>query len=390
MEKNGEESNPIRSDSEEKFYETAAIHEGARFLAQEGKLLCLVGKWGSGKTSTAKQVYTKLSQTPPIIIRDILKFEVGKQPVILDEAINKGISEVEKNHLKEKIQQLYENMSHLSIKPFIILTLDEDMESVYDYVKSLVSSENEIKFIDLSKSLTKGDRTQILSLQFRTLSPGKDFSKVEQLALKGNNHSLGYPEICALFCRCVSFQNAGPAVFCYRPLHYLKRHLQKMHDSEDNNKFLMLVYMSLNEMMIDLAASNDMLRDLLHIKKRNRNTKTLKQTDVQECADIEMHESEAIMYDMDREFLDSLLPGEFVVKEANGIYRLQHYVIKRMTLIVFGTYNFEKLLQISKREDLQGWIEEKKIISLSNPLIDIKPVLRIKGDLWEQYQSKMG
>lgn len=393
---NGEESNRLLSEIEEQFYETAAFHEGAKFIADEGgKLLCLVGKWGSGKTSTAKMVYTEVSQTPPIIIRDILQFKVGDQPVILDEAINKGISEIEKNLLKEKIQQLYENMSHSPIKSFIILTLDKDMESVYDYVNSLVSSENEIKFIDVSKSLTKGDRTQILSLQFRTLHPEKDFSKVEQLALKGKNHSLGYPEICALFCRC-NFQNVGPAVFCYSPLHYLKCYLQKMHDSKDNSKFLMLVYMSLNEMMIDLTESNDMLSELLHIKKRNSITRTLEPNnpsgaEIQECADIEMHESEPIRYDMDREFLDSLLPREFVVKEAKGtIYRLQHYVIKRMTLIVFGTYNFEKLLQISKREDLQGWIEESGFFSVSNPLNDIQPVLKIKGDLWKQYQSKMG
>lgn len=278
-------------------------------------------------------------------------------------------------------------MSPLPIKAFIILTLGENMEAFFDYVKTLVSSESEIKFIDLSKSLTKGDRTQIISSQFRTLCTKKNFSQVEQLALKGNDKSLGYPEICTLFCRCPEFQNVGPAVFCNRPLYYLKRYLEIMHNSEDNKKFLMLVYISLNEMMIDLAASNDMLRDLLHIKKRNRNTRTLKQTDVQQCADIEMHESEAIMYDMDREFLDSLLPGEFVVKEANGIYRLQHYVIKRMTLIVFGTYNFEKLLQIS--EDLQGWIEQSGLLSDSNPLIDIKPVLRIKKHLWEQYRRKM-
>lgn len=60
-----------------------------------------------------------------------------------------------------------------------------------------------------------------------------------------------------------------------------------------------------------------------------------------------------------------------------------------MTLIVFGTYNFEKLLQISKREDLQGWIEQSGLLSDSNPLIDIKPVLRIKKHFWEQYLRKM-
>lgn len=54
-------------------------------------------------------------------------------------------------------------MSHFATKPFIILTLGENIEAFFDYVKGFVSSESDIKFIDVSKSLTKGDRTQILS-----------------------------------------------------------------------------------------------------------------------------------------------------------------------------------------------------------------------------------
>lgn len=158
------------------FHKTAAFHEGVNFIAGGGKLLCLVGQWGSGKTSTAKQVCLEVSNTQPIIIRDILEFEVGDRPVILDEAIYKGISEVEMVTLRRKIQQFYENMSHLPIKAFILLTLGENMEAFFDYVKTLVSSESEIKFIDLSKSLTKGDRTPILSLQIRTLCTKTNFS----------------------------------------------------------------------------------------------------------------------------------------------------------------------------------------------------------------------
>lgn len=358
-------------------------------------MLCLVGKWGSGKTSTAKQVFqvfTEVSQTPLTIINDLLQFEVGHQPVILDEAIYKGISDVEKEHLKEKIQQLYVNMSHSASKSFIILTLGENMEAFFDYVKSLVPSESDIKFIDVSKSLTKGDRTQILSSQFRSLHPEKDFSKVEQLALKGKDHSLGYPEICTLFCRCYEYQNVVPTVFCTRPLYFLKGYLEIMHNSKDNKKFLMLVYISLNKMMIDFKESNEMLHDLLFIMKRNSNIRTFgpnnpSGAEIQECADIEMHGAE-LKNDMSKEFLESLIPKEFVVKEEKeNIYRLQHYVIKRMTLIVFGTYNFETLLKFSKQEDLQGWIEKSGFFS--NPLTDLKPVLEIKGNQWRQYQSKM-
>lgn len=64
-----------------------------------------------------------------------------------------------------------------------------------------------------------------------------------------------------------------------------------MHNSEDNKKFLMLVYISLNEMVIDLNDSNDMLHELLLIKKRNSNTQTVG-AEIQECTDIEMHGAE--------------------------------------------------------------------------------------------------
>lgn len=367
------------------------------FIDGGGKLLCLVGQWGSGKTSTAKQVYFQVSKTQPIIVRDILQFKVGDRPVILDEAIYKGISEVEMENLREKIQQMHVNITPSTTKQFIILTLGENMEAFFDYIKTLVSSESEIKFIDLSKSLTKGDRIHILSSQFRTLCPGKNFSKVEKLALKGKEKSLGYPEICALFSMCPGFQNVVPLEFCNRPLHHLKRYLEIMHNSKDNKKFFMLVYISLNEMMIDLNVSNDMLHDLLLITKRNSNTQTVGPNnppgaEIQECTDIEMHGAEPIKYEMSKEFLDLLIPKEFVVQEEKEtIYRLQHYVIKRMTLIVFGTYHFEKLLHFSKREDLRGWIEEEgRFFTVFNPFSDIKPVLRIKGGLWKQYQSKIG
>lgn len=116
--------------------------------------------------------------------------------------------------------------------------------------------------IDVSKSLTKGDRTQILSSQFQSLCPNKDFIRVEQLALKGKDHSLGYPEICALISRCSAFQES-PVLFCNVPLRYLKSYLENMHKSDVKKEFLMLVFPSLNQMKINVNNQNDMLFEIL-------------------------------------------------------------------------------------------------------------------------------
>nr|XP_022299515.1 uncharacterized protein LOC111108172 isoform X2 [Crassostrea virginica] len=48
------------------FHKTAAFHEAIRYLKNDGKLLVLIGIWGSGKTKTAKEVYRmyELRSTP--------------------------------------------------------------------------------------------------------------------------------------------------------------------------------------------------------------------------------------------------------------------------------------------------------------------------------------
>lgn len=176
-----------------------------------GKIPCFGGRWGSGRTSTAKQVYAAVTKSPPIIISDPLSFDVSKhyKPIILDYAFSKGISQTETELLRKKINTLFKNVSSSTSdsKVFIILKLDEDMTTVPEFVKSLVA-QKEAKFIDLSKSLTKGDRTQILSSQFETFCSNEDFSKVENLAMVGNDSSLGYREICALISRCRAFQKS--------------------------------------------------------------------------------------------------------------------------------------------------------------------------------------
>lgn len=66
--------------------------------------------------------------------------------------------------------------------------------------------------------------------------------------------------------------------------------------------------------------------------------------------------------------------------------RLQHDVIKRMTLIVFGTHHFDKLLELSEPEELKVWVKEKQIF---DPQGDIKPVLEIDREQWIQFQAKL-
>lgn len=389
-------------DSEEPFFKSSAFHEGMNFLKNGGKLLCLIGQWGSGKTSTAKQVYLSVSDPAidPNIIRDPLTFNVGNQPVIFDDAISKEITEIEKDQLRDKIKTLYENMSCSGTKPFIIITLNKDMEHLYGFVKSLTPCTEYIKFINLSKKLTKGDRNQILHSQFESFCKNKEFSKVEQLALKGKDSSLGYPEICALFSRCRAFQNAGPVLFCNRPLQCLKKHLENMHKSEDNEKFLMLVYMSLNQMEIDVNISNDMLFEILRscafgTTNSNKNSitkKMLTKSTITELSDADMdmnYVTRPKTNDEDKEYMKTLLSKEFVVRKAGTtIYRLQHDVIKRMALIVFGTYHFNELLKFSKQDELKGFIRKEITLSFNHiKQGDIEPVLEIKKRHWKEHQA---
>ena len=83
---------------------------------------------------------------------------------------------------------------------------------------------------------------------------------------------------------------------------------------------------------------------------------------------------------------------EFVDKvPKTSKYRLQHDVIKRMTLIVFGTFHFDKLLELSKPEDLEGWIKEGNTVNtIKSSSDDIVPLLFIDKGMNLQYEQKMG
>lgn len=89
----------------------------------------MVGPWGSGKTSTAKQVYESVINSAQIIIHNSLTFSVNDRPLIFDTAISKEITEVEMDQFRDKIKTLYENLSRFGRNLLIIITLNEDMEN---------------------------------------------------------------------------------------------------------------------------------------------------------------------------------------------------------------------------------------------------------------------
>lgn len=76
--KKGDEESPLigHDKLEKPFYKTSAFHEGVKFINNGGKILCLVGRWGTGKRSTAKQVYWAVTNSSPIVISDPITFDV--------------------------------------------------------------------------------------------------------------------------------------------------------------------------------------------------------------------------------------------------------------------------------------------------------------------------
>nr|XP_022301278.1 uncharacterized protein LOC111109456 isoform X1 [Crassostrea virginica] len=423
--KKNETSNSLGNS--EPFHRTKAFHEAIQYLENGGTFLVLSGIWGSGKTKTAKEVYRSVTGKSPTIITDLQKFdcEEQNQALIFDEAISGNLSFGEMKNLQDNIKlwlakvsngkkprlakvsngkkpwlakmsigkstglekisiehSLLENKSTCETKPFIIFTSVGDQKSIFDYITSAASDKN-LKVINLNNSLTKGDRTQILYSHFTISCPNKDFSKIEDLATMGKNESLGYPEMCVMFCRCDDFQKNKGVDFCKSPLRSLRDHLEEMYHSE-KNKFFMLVYMSLNQMEMDVENPDEMLFHELETCKIHNQTQAEPSVDTK--IEIVQHG------EMDSGNINSLISCEFVDKvPKSSKYRLQHYVIKRMTLIVFGTFHFGKLLELSKPEDLKGFIKEEGIVTkVENAVGDIMPYLIIGGEKWLQYQQKIG
>ena len=325
-------------------------------------------------------MYRSVTVKSPAIITDLEKvdWEEQNQALIFDEAIPEDLSEGEMRRLQEKIKAWLERVSTNETKTFIIFTSVEDRKSTFAYITS-AAFDNNLKVINLNDRLTKGDRTQLLNSHFTLLCPKKEFSKIEDLATKGKHESLGYPEICVLFCRCHAFQKIKGAKFCKKPLRFLKLYLEDMYHSQQN-KFLLLVYMSLNQMEIDVKNPNEMLFNELETCKSHKP----KQADPLVGPKTEIVRLSKV------EDIQSLMSWGFVDKVPNtSKYRLQHDVIKRMTLIVFGTFHFDKLLELSKPEDLEGWIKEDGVFMKQKKFFgDIIPILLVNEHKWERYVYK--
>lgn len=428
----------IKPDIDVPFFKTKAFHEGVKFLSNGGKLLCLSGPWGSGKTSVAKNVYIEVTNTRPVIIRDPLKLDICNLPVILDDVLSKDISEDDGRVIVEKIN----NMLCSETLSFIIVIVDGKLKTLPESLKSLFSDGKGKKCMDLSKSFTKGDENQILFTNFNFFCPDEDFSKFfEELKSKRKEDTIGYPEICALLCRCRKNPHMpSPLLFRNSPLQHLTALLEKMHRSDNNKKFMMLVYMSLNQMEINVAVQNHGFDELLEscncndtpsksnnqlevpstetsgddankktssgIEKLTTQTPNSKvcttkteQKELLETSKVgqtnvykpeESSLSTPSKYKKRLDFLTSIIPMEFADKVRNtSMYRLQHDVVKRMALIVFGTHHFDELLKFSKPEDLKGWIKEKKAIDFFDKFKDTKPYLKIDGNKWTQYKNEM-
>nr|XP_022318556.1 uncharacterized protein LOC111121524 isoform X2 [Crassostrea virginica] len=430
-------------DSDKLFYNTSAYHQAVQFIKDGGRFLFLIGQWGSGKTTVAKRVYTSVTGKTPVLAKDLLGFDIHEQekPVIFDEAISRNLSYEEKQALKTNINSCCERKSSVPEEfLFIIFTFTDTNE--YKECIKLLPHDEKLKIINLHDSLTKGDRSQILHAHFKYFCPDQAFNEIEKIAIKNSTKSLGYPEMCFLFCRSKQLrEQTGPLIFFNRPLLNLSLYLQKMHHTEDRDKFLLLVYMCLNEMNKDIKASNNELLvfleshepcECLKIKdEENPNQLKLIRTKEADNGMEKTCESHLVAGDTSDKFVDSLsqtmsleaeiaedtvenkspkpsnanpkqldrdydrirslISWEFVVKvpESPYKYRLQHDIIKRITLIVYGTCYFDKLLEYAKLANLEGWIEKESLVeALRSKLNDIKPVLKVNSEKWETYKQK--
>lgn len=131
--------------------------------------------------------------------------------------------------------------------------------------------------------------------------------------------------------------------------------------------------MSLNQMVININNQTDLLHDCeaTGIETSSRTEKiSITETEFTEKTSQNKQgissEKKLTKNYLCKNYLTSIIPEEFVYEEAAdvSVYRLQHDIIKRMTLVVFGTYHFDKLLTLCRSEELKSWVKEKNMMSI--------------------------
>ncbi|XP_055998128.1 uncharacterized protein LOC125667376 [Ostrea edulis] len=356
--------------SEVPFFKTSAFHDAVHILQNGGKFLCFHGRWGSGKTTTAKQVYLSVTGRKPVVIEDIAEFDVSScaDCVIVEDPFSKHLSNVEDIMLK--IKTLCSNIGNTKDNFAIFTMSDEEWTEVINEIKKILLELGIGPLHDIClnyDSLSPGDRNQILHSIFGHYNPKQAFGKVENIA-SGNELYLGYAETYTLLSRCRIFQTKpGPLLFSNRPLLYLKMYLErkcKSSEEMERSEFVMLVFMSLNKRTINLNKSNTELNELFM------------------ACDISLKNVQ----------LSSIIPEEFVFREGEGVYVLQHDVIQRMVLVVFGTYHFEKLVRFSSWHELPDWIKEKSRLNIISKIMksvnEIQPILEISHGKMTELRNK--
>lgn len=173
-----------------------------------------------------------------------------------------------------------------------------------------------------------------------------------------------------------------------------------MHQSDNKEKFLMLVYLSLNRTERNVNNQDDIFSGILEscnckcapsskeVEGEKEQIELTGIASIGERSNIEQGSSfrnqpKPKKHYISKKYITSLIPEEFVIVD-----RLQHDVIKRMTLILFGTHHFDKLLELSKPEELKVWVKQKQK-QFFDPQGDIKPVLEIDREQWRQFQAKL-
>ncbi|XP_062612801.1 uncharacterized protein LOC134274542 [Saccostrea cucullata] len=354
------------------FYKTSIFHKANAFLKDGGKILCLIGEWGSGKSTMAKEVYMSRTGRTPVVIEDILKFDVStcQDSFIVEEPLpRESISDKETRDIVEKMISLCKQIQTSNDIFLIITSTEEAWGKITGKIKDCVEQSNDLCCLDINyKSLTNADLMQILHTIFEHYNPDTPFTNVEKAASKMSAESFGFPEICTLLSRCKEFQNS-PVVFLNRPLRYLSLYLENMTKSpEGKEKFAIMVFMSVNDMKIDVNELNEKLRKIFRTCGLNADKKVQ---------------------------LQKILPLEFVLQVDSSVYVLQHEIIKRITLITFGKFYFSDLLKFSSKKDLVGWIKLKKthiftkLLDGTQQASDIEPVLEINEEQWIEYLKKM-
>nr|XP_011428825.2 uncharacterized protein LOC105329328 [Crassostrea gigas]XP_019923212.2 uncharacterized protein LOC105329328 [Crassostrea gigas] len=240
------------------------------------KALSIVGKWGSGRTTLAKQVILQCAQS---FVNSTCKFTTIDRATSWKKGVHDGCVSfiylpdcIKEWYTPSHVEDVAECLKDMLIRPsdqcYVVLSVNENTWSKYEHILSQcdIFKEKRLHFMQNKEILSSNDYKEMLHVIVQNrVKLDSLTSKTSVILAAKENDVIGLPELMTLSCKNRRILS-NVARFCAEPLSVIKDDLKQMSEFpkiSEKHKFVVLIYAMIHNGSFSLQKLNEnMLRSI--------------------------------------------------------------------------------------------------------------------------------